>query len=870
MAVRGSIGDQPAAGYAAETGYPDDFDWTEPTKPKKDWKKAALVIGLGTLSWVATYIGMLELVQSNMGELSLIHKAVIGFSVAMLMTMIIWLLDQLFAPLPLTTKIAYLFGYMFLTLISVGFGFGFYWKVLESRSEASRSAESAIMQVQGALLAASSRLDQLQSTLDQLTTLSTQKAVIERERGASCPNSRPGDGPRRKLRDADAARFSFAANFVKGRGAKVNATMKGLDGDLKKITSGDPSIIDPTTGTRNAFLQGLTRKLELTATSFNAFRTDPQLRQIRSELAERSTQTTFPTGTGRGTFSCPDPQLQSALRGVVRAIDQLPELGKPQIATVEGAQAVVEAFRRLTATLFGVLSFKLPPSADELRALQQKAVQSVENAAARQAAINEQQGGLSKRDYIPLGIAMFVDLCLLLVSIGRPMNRLHNLVPKMREAERGPVFQILSRFDDIHRDPQVREKFEIFRHVVFDFNGDYYVAVPLDAPRNRSAEEAHQLQQEAHLLSNLFASFEKEKIFSRVYNPLLGRRMIERKLARQGSKFAQSSAFRIYRFRDGAWSDIILGAVMGAARRSSQQQRRAAAELGPHLDLPKTTPTAEPVYAADPTRKEQPVPAHETFETDDVVARMPPRRGPVDADLRAKYGPYADILPEALSFPDERAAKRKPDPTRWPYRSAASGPTGSDDTAPFDGREAEASDNVIPLPPQRSSSVQAPPSAAAMPSTPAAETVTPQAATEMTAPEVDVIAEAILAPAQEPGQQPARAPSETWINMRLTERTADFSVPVTDATLPDHLLGAFGKAGERLTAIDVKDEDAVAQHLVDDAAASRLIAVEEAPQSLPHNADEDPAEADSAPENDPFDPMLQAAHRFAARRTPGS
>jgi len=43
--------------------------------------------------------------------------------------------------------------------------------------------------------------------------------------------------------------------------------------------------------------------------------------------------------------------LQSALFGVVKAIDQLPEMTKPEIATVEGAQAVVEAFRRLSATL---------------------------------------------------------------------------------------------------------------------------------------------------------------------------------------------------------------------------------------------------------------------------------------------------------------------------------------------------------------------------------------------------------------------------------------------------------------------------------------------------------------------------------------
>ncbi|MEM6498682.1 MAG: hypothetical protein AAF709_18415, partial [Pseudomonadota bacterium] len=141
----------------------DDGSWQEPVESKRDWKKLFLILGLGGLSWVATYVGMLELIQSNMGDLGLTHKVIIGFSVAMLMTMIIWLLDQMFAPLPFATKLAYVFGYLFLTLISVGFGFGFYWKVLESRSEASRSAESAVSQVKTSLFAASSRLDQLQT-----------------------------------------------------------------------------------------------------------------------------------------------------------------------------------------------------------------------------------------------------------------------------------------------------------------------------------------------------------------------------------------------------------------------------------------------------------------------------------------------------------------------------------------------------------------------------------------------------------------------------------------------------------------------------------------------------------------------------------
>ena len=571
------------SGEATSRGFSsrrDDFmhsanldGWEDPNRAARDWKKLVLVIGLGALSWVATYIGMLELIESNMGELPLVHKAVIGFSVAMLMTMIIWLLDQMFAPIPAVTRLSYVLGYLFLTLISVGFGFGFYWKVLESRSEASRSAESAVGQVQSALHAASTRLTQLSATLKQLQQVSNEKAEIERTKGTSCPNSRPGDGPRRKLRDDDAQRFAFAAEFVKGRVSAVDSELKSLDGDLAKIASADRSTIDARSGTRNEFMRALGHKLDMTVTGFNAFRSDPQLKQIRLDLADRAERTTFPDSRG-GTFACPDVQLQTALKGAVAAIDQLPRLEKPEIAAVEGSEATVEAFRRLTATFYGALSFKLPPSADELRDLQKKAVQSVENAPGAPRSAAAEQAGLSKRDYIPLAIAVFVDLCLLLVSMGRPMNRLHGLVPKMRAAERGPVIEILSRFNEIHRDPAMRENFEIFRHVVFDHHGAYYVAVPLDAPARMNPSDREALRLEAHLLANLFTSFEKERIFTRVLQPLITTSGIRKKLWRQGSKFAQAEAFRVYKFRDGAWPEIVLGAVMGAARRVEAEKRR--------------------------------------------------------------------------------------------------------------------------------------------------------------------------------------------------------------------------------------------------------------------------------------------------------
>src|SRR5208283_4166290 len=84
------------------------------------------------------------------------------------------------------------------------------------------------------------------------------------------------------------------------------------------------------------------------------------------DLSERAEKTTFPDGRGR-TFYCPDIQLQAALRGVARAIEQLPELERPRIAAVEGSEATIEAFRRLTTTFFDLLTFNFSPSIDTPR-----------------------------------------------------------------------------------------------------------------------------------------------------------------------------------------------------------------------------------------------------------------------------------------------------------------------------------------------------------------------------------------------------------------------------------------------------------------------------------------------------------------------
>ncbi len=435
--------------------------------------KAALTIGLAFLSWLATYTGMLELIQANTGSLDIGSRLAIGFAVMMLMLMILYLLDSLYSGgTPTWLKPVFVFGYLFLTLISVGFGFGFYWKYLEAQTEATRSAESAVSQVQVALQIGQSRLEQLQSTFTQLTTLSARKATQEREHGNSCPNSSPGEGPRMRLRDSDSQKFAYAAEYITGRATSVKGDLTALNDDLKKVVTRDGSTVGAD-GTRNKFLRSLGRKLDLTIARFNTLRTDPQLRQFRDSFDKRASTTVFPKGGGR-TFRCPDVQLQTALRGVVRAIDDIPEIKNPKISAVEGSEAIVEAFRRLAVTLAALPTLKLPPSPDELRKARKNAI-----SAGRKVEVSNIDPGLSKRDYIPLSAAVFVDLCILLISLNRRYDNFEKLQSSVASAEAGDIGNTVLKIFEAHKNKISEEMLEIFHHAEFEHGRDYYLAVPL-------------------------------------------------------------------------------------------------------------------------------------------------------------------------------------------------------------------------------------------------------------------------------------------------------------------------------------------------------------------------------------------------------
>jgi len=561
------------------------------------WKSILLIIGLTTLSWISTYTGMLALITANAGQISTMITIAVGLAVAILQLMILFILDQFFSKSFYQGKRVlaifplYLAGYLFLTLISVGFGFGFYWKYLEARSAASASAEASITQVQSQLQRGESQLDQLQTTLGTLATISSQRAETEREEGGTCNGSPPGEGPRMRLREADASRFGFAEQFVGSRAGQVQDDITALSQKMSRVTANDPSTIDPQTGTRNAFLRDMNRELNLVATRFNALRTDPQLLSLRDEFAQRADQTVFQSNGG--TFRCPDPALSSALKGVVRAIDELPQLDPPRINPVEGSAAVVEAFRRLTTSVYGLLQLDVAPTPQELRDARERAI-----AEGRDPATVEAVSGLGTRDFIPLAIAIFVDFCILLVSMNRPFHAFRAFyggVEEARTREMGDFMRMVREvfFDEFHHRPTPEEMLSPIQDVVFDHRGAYYAAVPLEFGSGTDALK----QRKARYIANIMFALETRgfvQLISRNAHAekgdeappasrmerIIGKRgwsdlsaFARGQLRARGSEFAEARDFRIYKFAKGKWPEIALRTVVSAHREESSYRQ---------------------------------------------------------------------------------------------------------------------------------------------------------------------------------------------------------------------------------------------------------------------------------------------------------
>jgi hypothetical protein len=640
-------------------------------RPGFSWMWFMLLSGLSILSWISTYTGIMELIVSSTGQVGIVPSIAVAFAVFMLQLMILYVLDAMFSgALRWWLWPGYVIGYGILFLISVGFAFGFYWKYLEAGSVTTREAEVSLRPVQQHLQYGMTRLEQMQSTFTTLAQISNEKAERERTVGRTCPNSPPGDGPRRRLRESDAERFQFANQYISSRVTEVKTDIDAVNADLLRLQSKDPITIDAQ-GSRRGFIDAVNGRLVQVATRFNALRTDPQLLQLRDEFATRATRANFDDGRG-GNFICPDPQLQTAINGVVRSINELPALEAPVLSTYEGSAAVIEAFSRLTNSGIAAWTGFTDGFRDFFAAI------GLGTPAPDRPVLTD---GLTDRDSIPLIIAIFVDICILLVSINRPFGPFFELSRSMEAARRGGMSDFLATFYRVFQDqfdpsqaPTATDVIAPIQDVVFDHKGRYYAAVPLDFREHNykewlrqrvGRERAEQIfeatsdkpLEESRYITSVFATLEGTDFIELIDASDEGfdTAFIRQKLDQQGSVYAQADAFRVYRFRKKAWGQILIQSVGSSAAVSERNWRRQAKAGKAPI---RSASDEAKMLAAKPT---------EEFRGEAVTAPEPPKKV---AETTPKAGAIEDRRPEMGKEPQklglvEQGIDEDPDPDTY-------------------------------------------------------------------------------------------------------------------------------------------------------------------------------------------------------------
>lgn len=532
------------------------------------WTAVLLLIGLSVLSWISTYTGLMELITASSGDPTVEAKFAVAFAVLMLQLMILYILNALFSgQLRWWLWPLYMCSYALLFLIAVGFAFGFYWKYLEAGNVSSNLAETSLAGVRETMTLGSTRLEQLQATLANLTAISAQKAEKERSIGGTCgvAGANNGDGPRRRLRDADAQRFQFASDVIGKRASEVKTDMAALNKALQELQQKTGGL--GANSSRTAVISAISNNLSYTATRFNALRSDPQLHQLNDTFRQRAQQSQFPDDHG-GSFTCRDPQLETALNGVIRAIDELPELRMPALRAYEGSEAVVEAFRRLSTSV--CIAMAIP-------------------------VINND--GLKERDIVPLSIAIFVDLCILLISVNRPFGRTIRALTAARKAQDSrlielllPVYRVfINNFDPVFH-PKPEDVIAPLVDIVIDHKGKYYAVAPLDyrgcgsiqwiearVERGRKQGELFPCEtprERSRYISSALVILQGQGFIRLIpHRRVLTDAVIRAKLSRQGSAYCEAENFRVYAFAPNAWEEFLHAIVGSGAKAEIAAQR---------------------------------------------------------------------------------------------------------------------------------------------------------------------------------------------------------------------------------------------------------------------------------------------------------
>ncbi|WP_370336625.1 hypothetical protein [Parvularcula marina] len=437
-----------------------------------EWTRGFLLTALLALSWWSTTQGLIGLITAANGYPGAATIITIGFAVAILTVLISWTLERLSSGQTGLLTPLFLFGYVLLTVISVGFGYGFYWKHIESHSAAQRAAEYEVDRLNRTFALAYGRLDESLSALDALATLSVERADQETSAGGTCgPETLAGPGPRYRLRTQDAATMTALRKRIAvqvGEGAEITpgslfALRAELSEQLGRLTPSAFASLDEE-GTRR-LLKETEQVMAETATRYEAFRTGPSVHSAVTLLEGRIDAGQAPMTDGDITFSCPDRELDIIMSQAVSALSALPELPEVALDVPLGPDATVAAFGKFANTMFAPFRGKSDAKL------------------------------MAGRDYIPLGVAIAIDLFILILS-------LHGRKPARSIKDHPAYMEQSASIQHLMGDEDDKPPHEELLNHTFWWRGAYYLAIP---SASRTSPEAYSSAQRLTLAAMVLA-----------------------------------------------------------------------------------------------------------------------------------------------------------------------------------------------------------------------------------------------------------------------------------------------------------------------------------------------------------------------------
>ncbi|WP_291201896.1 hypothetical protein [Hyphomonas sp.] len=504
-----------------------------------------------TISFIGTYTGMLEVLQS--GDNSFGFWGVTGVFLFIFATTIImaYSVSEMFrSGRDFWPRVSLVITYIVTLLISVSFGFAFYWTQLEARTQAVGDAERYLTVFDREITVADTQLAGTLATLTTLNTNFTALSAAERESGNQCGEvSGGGDGPRTRHLAARAGEINALVMALTPQIASVRTEAEVVRTSIETVRElGAKGASEVTPAQREEVFRaaaGAANKagatLEALATSQSVQNYITNLRTWAGEYGNPSL-TRVEEGTGTP-FKCYNTTIASQLNGVAADLEALPVLPISELDSYAGAAATREALDRfwftLTAPLRGLVDGPQTQTETEREeAVRRDAIREALGTRTDEAASDkmssmdvkelvEGQQGLRRNDALPLGLAIVIDALLFLSALwSQPTEKFAAFSRMMREL-RGEKERPLALVQGAH-EIQDNPDFSFLRPYVFTHFDEVYLALPVSGTL---AEE-----QATQILNTLRIAWQAGKIIKRAS---VSSATIERQLAASGSRLVQ-------------------------------------------------------------------------------------------------------------------------------------------------------------------------------------------------------------------------------------------------------------------------------------------------------------------------------------------